>query len=81
MAFDYCWHMLLLTIPCAVDLSTCIGVGGCACPILSNVVCSVAASFAFSNRAPSSASAANTITFQRIVETTNTGLFLVVVAF
>eukprot|EP00957_Ditylum_brightwellii_P076843 5840519-Ditylum_brightwellii.AAC.1 len=64
MAFEHYWHMLLLTILCAVELSTWIGVGGYECLILFNVVCSTAASFAFLKRAPSSVSVTNTNTFQ-----------------
>eukprot|EP00957_Ditylum_brightwellii_P131334 10017160-Ditylum_brightwellii.AAC.1 len=63
MAFDLRCRMFEFTIPCAVDLSTCIGVAGWGCPNSISAMHMGAASFAFSKRAPNSASAAEAITF------------------
>ena len=53
---------MLFTIPTAVELSMCIGVGGCGCPNSSNVNLKIFASFAFRNKALSSALAADAAT-------------------
>eukprot|EP00957_Ditylum_brightwellii_P089142 6788014-Ditylum_brightwellii.AAC.1 len=59
-------------MPHAVELSACIGVAGCSCPISCNVVLTAAASFAFTKSAPSLASAADATTFFNIVEIMST---------
>ena len=53
---------LLLTTPLAVELSVCIGVGGCGCPISANMFLMCTASLALMKSAPNSASAAEDIT-------------------
>ena len=52
-----------LAIPVAVILLQCIGVGGCLCPISSSVILMIFPSFALMNKAASSASAADAITY------------------
>ena len=54
---------MLLKIPVNVVLLTCILVGGCGYPNSSNVNHRIFASFTFKKSAPSSASAADDITF------------------
>jgi hypothetical protein len=56
-----------LLYPVAAVLLVCSGVGGCGCPISSNVLHKVFASFAFRNTDHIAASAADDITFLRIV--------------
>ena len=57
------WRLtVLLAMPTAVELSQCIGVAGCGCPISRNVFRSIMASLKFMNNAPSSASAADAAT-------------------
>ena len=63
----FCW-MVSFTIPLAVELSVWIGVDGCRCPISSREWQRGTAKFAFSNRAPISAYAADTITFHKILQ-------------
>ena len=58
--------MFLSTNPRAVVLSTCIGVGGCWCPISIKVVLAGMACLEFRKSAPISASAANDITFFKL---------------
>ena len=55
----------LLMIPDAVELSVCIGVGPCGCPISSNDVLSTSPSLALMNRPPNPASAVEAITFSK----------------
>ena len=52
----------LFTTPHAVELSVCIGVGGCLCPSSLRVLRIGTAFFALMNSPPSSASAADDIT-------------------
>ena len=54
------------SIPAAVILSQCIGVGGCACPNSFRMVQSIFLSFILRNKAPSSASSAEATTNLRI---------------
>ena len=56
--------MLLLAIPHAVELSTCIGIAGCGWPISSSVVRNIVASFMLVNRPAVSALAAEDTTTQ-----------------
>jgi hypothetical protein len=56
-----------LMYPVAVVLSVCSGVGGCGCPISSNVVSKIVASFALRKTDYISASAADDITCLRTV--------------
>ena len=67
--------MVLLTTPAAVVLSVWMGVIGCFHPISSNVRRIGTSSFAVTNRAPISASAADDITNLMIFATVRTGLF------
>ena len=55
---ERCHLIVRLTIPTAVVLSMCIGVGGCGRPSLESVRRTTCASFVFTDSAPSSASAA-----------------------
>ena len=61
--------ILLLTTPKAVELSVCIGVGGCLCPNSSSVFLIGTAFWELMNNAPSSASAAEVMTALIIVAT------------
>ena len=61
--------ILLFSSPFDVELSVCIGVFDCGCPISSSVFFSGTASFQFMNSVPSSASAADDITDFIIFET------------
>ena len=56
---DMCWRMVLLARAAAVELSVRIGVGGCLCPISSNVVRRTTASLPLKNRPAYSDSAAD----------------------
>ena len=58
-ALDRCRFMVLFTMPTAVVLSTCIGVGGRGWPSSSNINQMTVASWELRNSAPNSASAAN----------------------
>ena len=62
IAFDQRCLIVLFTKPMAVDLSTCIGVGGCGCPISSRAIQRGAAYFAVKNTALTSASIAELMT-------------------
>ena len=62
IAFDRQCLIVLFTKPMAVELSTCIGVGGCGCPISSRAIRRGTASFAVKNMAPTSASIAELMT-------------------
>ena len=55
-------------MPTTVVLSMCIGVGGCGWPSSCNVIRITCASFAFRNRDPSSASAAEAATNLRMLQ-------------
>ena len=68
--------MSLVTKPCAVVLSVCMGVGGCLLPVYSSTWCAGMASLQFMNSAPSSSSAANDMTALTILEIMNTALLL-----
>ena len=59
--------MLLLAIPTAVELSTCIGVGGWGLFISINVVLIGTAAWPFRNSAPYSASAAEAMMLHKIL--------------
>ena len=54
-----------------VELSVCVGIDPCGCPISSNEVFSTSPYLAFMNRPPSSASTAEAITFFIMAATTN----------
>ena len=62
MALDLRCLMVSLAIPHAVELSTCMGVGGCGCPISSRVLRRATASFIFVNTPAISASAVDDVT-------------------
>ena len=62
IALDRCRFIVLFTIPTAVVLLTCMGMGGCLCPISSRMICIIFASWALRNSAPSLASAAEAAT-------------------
>lgn len=62
MAFERLCLMVLLMNPIAVELSTCIGVGGCSWPISWRAVRIGTASLAARNVAPTSASIADDMT-------------------
>ena len=66
--FDFCCLICLLENPTAVELSTSHGVGGCSCPISCSVVRRETASFVLLNRAPHSASAADSMTLRMMVD-------------
>ena len=60
--------MVLFTIPTAVVLSTCTGVGGCGWPNSSSISLSILASWALRKSAPNSASAADAATSLKIAQ-------------
>ena len=60
---NLCIFIVPFTIPVAVALSQCIGVGGCGCPSFRQVSLTILDSFAFRNIAPIYASAADAATF------------------
>jgi hypothetical protein len=66
IACDHFWVIVLIARPCAVELSNCIGVAGCGCPISVNVIRRMVPSFSLVNCAQISASAADDITFLMI---------------
>ena len=68
--------IMLLSTPCAMDLSGCIGVFGWACPISTSVVRIGTAVFELMNSSPNSASAADYITALITCETFNTAPLL-----
>ena len=72
MALNLCCLTVSLMMPDAVDLSVCIGLGPCGCPIYSNEVLITSPSLALMNRPPNSASAAEAITCFKMAATTNT---------
>ena len=72
MALDMSCLTVLLMMPDAVELSVCIGVGPCGCPISSNGVLSTSPSLALMKRPPNSTSAAVAIKFFKMTATTNT---------
>ena len=74
MALDLRCLTVSLMIPEAVELSVCIGVGPCGCPISSNEVLSTSPSLALMNRPHNFASAVEAITFFRMAATTNIAL-------
>ena len=69
--------MLLVTTPCTVVLSVCIGVVGYVCPISSRDWRAGMDSLQFMNFAPSSASTADNMTTLMILDIINTAPFLV----
>ena len=77
MEFNRLLVMLLVTTPCAVVLSVCIGISGCVCPISSSDWSAGMASLQLTKSAPSSASAADDITALMILAIVNTATFLV----
>ena len=72
MALDLRFLTVSLMMPDAVELSVCIGVGPCGCPISSIEVLSTSPSLALMNRPPNSASAAEAITCFKMAAATNT---------
>ena len=72
MALNLCCLTVSLMMPDAVDLSVCIGLGPCGCPISSNEVLSTSPSLELTIRPLNSASAAEAITFFKMAATTNT---------
>ena len=71
IALDMRCFTVLLMMPDAVELSVCIGVGNCGCPIYSNEVLSNSPSLALTNRPPNAAYDAEAITCFKIASTTN----------
>jgi hypothetical protein len=69
------WRMVLLAIPAAVELSTWIGVGGCGWPSSSSVVRIAMTYLQLWKAAPSSASAADAITFLMMMHGFKIGAF------
>ena len=67
--------MVLLMNPIAVELSTCIGVGGCSWPISWRAMRIGTASFAARNAAPTSASIADDMTLLMIFARTRAAPF------
>jgi hypothetical protein len=63
---DLCRFTVLFTMPTAVELSQCIGVGGWGCPISSSMSQKIVACLQLRNNAPSSASAADATTNLKI---------------
>ena len=63
MALDLRCLTVSLMMPEAVELSVCMCIGPCGCPISSSEVLSTSPSLALTNRPPNSASAADAITF------------------
>ena len=74
IALDIFCLMLLLAIPTAVELLTCIGVGGWGWPISMSVVCMGTAAWPLRKRAPYSASAEDDMTLRKILHKTWTKL-------
>ena len=69
---DLTYLMLLKTIPTAIVLSVCIGVGGCICPESINVPHIIITFIKFSNMALNSASTTDAkIFFLNLAETVN----------
>ena len=66
---------VLFVIPTAVELSQCMGVGGCGCPISSRVSQQMVACLQLRNRAPSSDSAAEATTKRKIVHSVKNAPF------
>ena len=77
IAFDLLYFMVLLTNPTVVELSTCIGVGGCGCPISSSAICNRTASFAVRYAAATLDSIAEDITLLIIFASAYTTPFIV----
>ena len=75
--FNRLLAMLLVTNPCAVVLSVCIGVGGCLCPISLRAWRAGMASRRFMKSALSLASAAEDMTDLMILATVETHLLVV----
>ena len=71
MALDLRCLTVSLMMPEAVELSVCMGIGPCGCPISSSEVLSTSPSLAVMNGHPNYASAAEAITFFRMDATTN----------
>ena len=77
MEFIRFLSMLLVTTPCAVVLSVCIGVGGCVCPIYSSYWRSGMDSLQLTKSDPRTASAADDMTALMILSIVNTSPLLV----
>ena len=75
MDFVLRWRIILLDIPATVELSTWISVGGCGWPSSSSVVHIAMASLQLWKAAPSSASAADAITFLMMMHGFKIGAF------
>ena len=71
MALDLRCLTVSLMMPEAVELSVCMGIGPCGCPISSSEVLSTSPSLALMNSLPDSASTTEAITFFRMATTTN----------
>ena len=70
------WRLtVLFAIPTAVELSQCIGAGGCRFPISSRVSLKILACLQFRNRAPSYASAADATTKRKIAHSVKNAPF------
>jgi hypothetical protein len=67
IAFNACYFTVPLMMPLAVELSVWSGVAGCSWPISVRVVRRTVASFAFRNKMPGPASAAEDMTLRRIL--------------
>ena len=71
-----CWRLtVLFAIPTAVELSQCMGVGGCGCPISLSVSQKFFACLQLRNRAPSSASDAEATMNRKIAHSAKNALF------
>ena len=71
MDLDLCCLTVSFIMPDVVELSVCIGIVTCGCPISSSVVLITSPSLALMNRPPNYASADDAITFFRMAATTN----------
>ena len=76
MEFSSLLTMLLVTTPCAVVLSVCIGVSGCVCLIYSSDWCYGMASLQLMKSSPSSVSDADDMTALMILAIVNTAPLL-----
>ena len=61
---------MLLTMPMAVELSICIGMGGCGCPTSCNMSLMTFNSCVFTNKAPNLATAKDAVTSLRVSHVT-----------
>ena len=71
MALDIRCLTVSFMMPDAVELSICMGIGTCGCPIYSSEVLITSPSLELMNSPPNSFSAAEAITFFRMATTTN----------